>query len=70
MERLITYIQQELRTAKHCAVYKEELLRVWPQKGKPREAEVARFASNNGLRLRYYRDGFCAIFDAEPSRQG
>ncbi len=70
MQRLMTYIKQELQTAKHCAVYKEELLRVWPHNGKRREEDVARFASSNGWRLRYYRDGFCAIFDAEPPRQG
>ena len=66
MQRLVKRIKQELRTAKHCAIYNEELLRVWPQNGKQREAELARFASAHGWRLRYYRDGFCAIFDPEP----
>ncbi|HEX4696981.1 MAG TPA: hypothetical protein VH254_04865 [Candidatus Udaeobacter sp.] len=70
MQRLVRHIKQELRTAKHCAVYNEELYRVWPQNGKQRETEIARFASDHGWRLRYYRDGFCAIFDkAAPSAQ-
>ena len=67
MRRLARQIKQELQTAKHCAVYKEELTRVWPDKGK-REALVAKFASAHGWRLRYYRDGFCAIFDNEPRK--
>ena len=33
MRKLRQKIKQELRTAKHCAVYNEELLRVWPQNG-------------------------------------
>ena len=36
-------IKRELKTAKHCAVYEEELSRVWPD-GNQREAKVARFA--------------------------
>ena len=69
MQRLVKRIKQELRTAKHCAIYNEELLRVWPQNGKQREADIARFASDHGWRLRHYRDGFCAIFDPEPPMQ-
>src|SRR5206468_2911244 len=37
MRKLRQKIKQELRTAKHCAVYNEELLRVWPQNGERRE---------------------------------
>jgi hypothetical protein len=36
--------------------------------GERREAQIARFAHAHGWRLRYYRDGFCAIFDEEPRR--
>jgi hypothetical protein len=53
-------IKKELKTAKHCAVYNEELHRVWPQHGRQRETEIARFASDHASRLRYYRDHFCA----------
>jgi len=70
MQRLVQHIKQELRTAKHCAVYNEELHRVWPQHGNRRETEIARFASDHGWRLRYYRDGFCAIFDNQPTSHG
>jgi hypothetical protein len=66
MQKLATQIKRELKTAKHCAVYEEGLIRVWPPDGRPSEAEIARFAHVHGWRLRYYSDGFCAIFDKKP----
>jgi hypothetical protein len=63
MRKLIRQIKKELETAKHCAIYNEELTRVWPADGKRRELQIAQFAEDNGLRLRYYCDGLCAIFD-------
>jgi hypothetical protein len=65
MRKLVRQIRQELKTAKHCAVYEEELSRVWPHDGKSREVEIAQFAQENGFRLRFYRDGLCAIFDRD-----
>jgi len=50
-------------------VYEPELTRVWPRNGKERDAKIASFAEKHGWRLRYYRDGFRAIFDKVPSRQ-
>ena len=65
MRQLLRQIKRELKKANHCAVYEEELTRLWPD-GNQREPEVARFAEENGLRLRFYRDGLCAVFDEEP----
>jgi hypothetical protein len=67
MQILASQIAKELKTAKHCAVYEPELTRVWPSSGSSREAQVALFAQQNGWRLRFYKDGFCAIFDKAPS---
>ena len=67
MRTLLRQIKRELEKANHCAVYEEELSRVWPD-GNQREPKVARFAQDNGFRLRFYRDGLCAIFDKEPER--
>lgn len=67
MRKLLQQIKRELKTAKHCAVYEEELSRVWPDDGKHRETKVARFAEAHGFRLRFYRHGLCAIFDREPA---
>jgi hypothetical protein len=66
MEILASRIAQELRKAKHCAVYEPDLSRVWPNDGTPREAQIASFAKLNGWRLRFYKDGLCAIFDKDP----
>ena len=67
MKILARRIAKELKKAKHCAIYEPELTRVWPTNGKSREAKVAIFAAHNGWRLRFYKDGFCAIFDKVPS---
>ena len=68
MKILASQIAKELKKAKHCAIYESELTRVWPINGKSREADLALFAQKNGWRLRFYKDGFCAIFDKAPSR--
>jgi hypothetical protein len=65
MRILASRIAQELKKAKHCAVYEPDLSRVGPNDGKPREAQIASFAKLNGWRLRFYKDGFCAIFDKD-----
>jgi hypothetical protein len=67
MKILASQIAKELTKANHYAVYEPELTRVWPRNGKAREAKVALFAQQNGWRLRYYKDGFCAIFDKAPA---
>ena len=66
MKILADLIAKELKKAAHCAVYEPELTRAWPNT-EDREAEVAAFAQEHGWRLRYYRGGFCAIFDKEPT---
>jgi hypothetical protein len=68
MRELIQQINRELKTGNHCAIYEEELSRVWPQDGNAREQQIAQFADENGLRLRFYRDGLCAIFDRETAK--
>jgi hypothetical protein len=60
--KLLRQIKRELKTAKHCAIYVEELSRVWPDDGKQREPKVARFGEDHSFRLRFYRDGLCASF--------
>lgn len=68
MKILASRIAKELKDAKHCSVYEPEMTRVWPVDGKKREEQIRLFAKRHGLRLRYYKDGFCAIFDKVPSR--
>ncbi len=61
MRKLIRQIKRELKTAKHCAVYEEEFSHVWPD-GEHNETQIAQFAQNQGLHVRFYRPGLCAIF--------
>ena len=70
MQILASQIAKELEKAQHCAVYEPELRRVWPNngRGRTREAKIAAFAQQNGWRLRFYKDSFCAIFDKAPYR--
>jgi len=69
MRKLLRQIKRELKTARHCAVYEEELTRVWPDDRDQREPKIARFAEDHGFRLGFYRDGLCAIFDKEPAER-
>ena len=49
----------------HCAVYEDELQRVWPINEKNRKAKIEQFANANGFRLVYYKPGLCAIFEEQ-----
>ena len=68
MKILATQIERELQLGgrAHCAVYEDELVRLWPLNEKDREAKIAQFAKEHGFRLRFYREGLCAIFDKWP----
>jgi hypothetical protein len=66
MKILASRIAKELEKAQHCGIYEPELSRAWPPSGTSREAEIAGFAQRFGWRLRFYKEGFCAIFDKEP----
>jgi hypothetical protein len=68
MKIIARRIAKELKNAKQCGVYEPELSRFWPNNGNARESEIAVFAGLHGLRLRYYKEGFCAIFDKDPYR--
>jgi hypothetical protein len=65
MKTLANRIERQLQVGdyNHCAVYEDELKRLWPLKDKDREAKIANFAQVYGFRLRFYRKGLCAIFD-------
>jgi hypothetical protein len=66
MRKLLRQIKRELKTAKHCAIYEEELNRVWPNDGNQREPKIARFAEDNGFRLRFYSDVPCLSANPFP----
>jgi hypothetical protein len=69
METLARQIEDEMHGEwKHCAIYEEDLERLWPLNEKDREAKIAQFARKYGFRLRFYSKGVCAIFDKWPRK--
>jgi hypothetical protein len=68
MKTLASQIERELQADewKHCAVYEHDLIRLWPLDEPKREAKIAQFAEEYGFRLRFYRQGLCAIFEKRP----
>jgi len=49
----------------HCAIYENELQRIWPLNEENRRAKIEQFAKEYGFRLSFYRRGLCAIFERE-----
>ena len=68
MKILASRIAKELKKAKRLAAIRTGLARVSPDDGRQREPQIASFHKTHGWRLRYYKDGFCAIFDKDPPR--
>lgn len=68
---LANYIENELEYGlwPHCAIYEDELQRLWPLDAAYREVRIAAFAAKYGFRLRFYRKGMCAIFDRQPEEE-
>ena len=58
-------LQLEAGKYGHCAVYEDELQRIWSINEENRKAKIAQFAKENGFRLVYYKPGLYAIFEAE-----
>ena len=69
LTELAGQIERELRRGghRHCAIYENELQRLWPLDQKDREARIGQFAKEHGFRLRFYKKGLCAIFDKRPA---
>ena len=68
MKTLANHIEDELQRGlwPHCAIYEDELQRLWPLDAPYRELRIATFAARYGFRLRFYHKGMCAIFDRQP----
>jgi hypothetical protein len=63
MKTLAAQIQRELERGERCTIYEFELINSWPLNEKDRESKIAQFAEENGVGLRFYRMGWCAVFD-------
>jgi hypothetical protein len=53
----------------HCAIYEEQLQRVWPIDEVNRKTKIAQFAKEHGFRLVYYKQGLCAMFEADTPKR-
>jgi hypothetical protein len=49
----------------HCAIYENDLERIWPLNEENRKAKIAQFAKEYGFHLSFYKQGLCAIFEKE-----
>jgi hypothetical protein len=58
-------LQLEPNEYGHCAVYEDELQRIWPVNEENRRAKIEQFANDKGFRLIFYKKGLCAIFEQE-----
>ena len=52
----------------HCAIYEDELQRIWPLNEENRKRKIEQFAKEHGLLLSFYQPGLCAIFETERHR--
>jgi hypothetical protein len=73
MKILARLVRRELKLQAgkygHCAVYEDELQRVWPITEENRRTKIAQFAEEHGFRLAYYKRGLCAIFEEQAPKQ-
>jgi hypothetical protein len=61
--RIKRQLEGQVGRWEHCAIYENELQRLWPLDEKNRKAKIAAFAKEYGFRLSVYRPGLCAIFE-------
>jgi hypothetical protein len=72
MKMLAAQIERELETETatiaHCAIYEDQLQRIWPLDEENRKRKIEQFAKEHGFRLSFYKLGLCAIFEKESQR--
>ena len=73
MKMLAEQIERELETetAKigHCAIYEDQLQRIWPLNTENRKRKIEQFAKKHGFKLSFYKPGLCAIFQKDSPRK-
>jgi hypothetical protein len=73
MKTLAQQIERELEAQiekmGHCAIYEDQLQRIWLLNEQNRKAKIEQFAKEHGFKLSFYKQGLCAIFERESSRK-
>jgi hypothetical protein len=67
--RIKREMEDETNRIGHCAIYENELQRIWPLDEENRKAKIEQFAKEYGFTLSYYKHGLCAIFEKETPRR-
>jgi hypothetical protein len=68
MKTLAQRIQRQLQHGEsHYAAYEDELQRIWPLSDENRKVKIEQFAKQHGLKLSFYKQGLCAIFEPETT---
>ena len=53
----------------HCAIYENELQRIWPLNEENRKQKIEQFAKEYGFHLSFYKAGLWAMFEKEPPQK-
>jgi hypothetical protein len=70
METLAKQIERQMHGVwKHCMIRDVCLESIFPTHEPDREEKIAQFATKHGFRLRFFRQGMCAIFDKWPPQE-
>jgi hypothetical protein len=73
MKTLAEQIKRDLekQTAEigHCAIYENELQRLWPLNVQNRKAKIEQFAKEFGFKLSFYKEGLCAMFEKDAPKK-
>jgi hypothetical protein len=73
MKMVAKQIERELEreTAKigHCAIYEDQLQRIWPLNTENRKGKIEQFAKQHGFKLSFYKPRLCAIFEKDSPRK-
>jgi hypothetical protein len=68
-KRITHLLEVETAERGHCAVYEDELQRIWPIDEENRKAKIEQFANAYGFKLSFYKKGLCAIFEKDSTRK-
>jgi hypothetical protein len=69
MKILAKRLQVEIAERGHCAIYEDDLQRIWPLNEEKRKAKIEQFAKEHGFKLSHYKEGLCAIFEKDSLRK-
>jgi hypothetical protein len=67
-KRIQRQLEAETNRIGHCAIYEDELQRIWPLDEENRRAKIEHFAKQYGFQLSFYKQGLCAIFEKDGPR--